>query len=146
MGRVFNRATPFYEDLTSPPEAERVAWRMLAMLAACERGYNDLAFKEARRKPVNEPPPLPDWVIDLAPSLIKELQPEELLALETPFGMLSGHLISKLTWLCEGLAVLKWDIGLIPKPEWDPVAPLKLLYLEIDPYTFPQEAAIVNND
>jgi hypothetical protein len=144
MGRLFNDATQFYSGLTTQPSAERVALRALAMHASCERSYSEIIFLSQNGKPKEEPPPLPPWVINLAPQLVQELAPNELLPLETPIGMVSPRIINAVSWLSEGLTVLWWALGIGPFPEWSSVLPSRVLKLvtTITPETFPTEAKL----
>ncbi len=112
------------EEVRTPPSADRVAARALAMAAVCARG---LLEQEEPAPDVEETRKgLLQWIDDIGVG--NELEPDEWKVLQRPHKTLSRQEALNATWRLEGLGVLAWALNrheLLPIDEL--IQPPKLL-------------------
>jgi hypothetical protein len=103
-----------HEEAYEPPTAERVARRLLAVLALAWRAWLEEAPVPEAQARLED---LRAWLE--AQGLLGELEPEELALLRMPPGSWRMRERIDRSWAGEGAAVLAWALGLVELPPHD---------------------------
>ncbi len=115
------------EDDASPPTAERVARRALAMTALCARATLELDSKEIGVENAEmHRDKIMDWVEQLR--IGDELEPDEWKVIQRGIGKLGQQDLINAMWRVEGLVILAWALGLTEPPPYDQLVTPPELY------------------
>ncbi|WP_442485374.1 DUF4272 domain-containing protein [Aeoliella sp. SH292] len=112
----------------SPPTADRVARRTLALTAVAARGSLELDGPQMTDADVHRQRIL-HWIEDA--NVGSELEPDEWKALQRPVGTLDQRAFIDSMWRVEGLVVLAWALKLHPLPPYDTLVTPPELYQSI---------------
>lgn len=113
------------DEAVEPPSAERVARRLLSLLAVAARATMELDFKQGAEGLQEYLTKLVPWIE--ASGFRDELEPQEWKVIQRPLGRLENQDFIDAMWRVEGLAVLAWAMKLCPLPPYDEiVVPVEL--------------------
>ena len=104
------------DEEIDPPTAERVAKRMLVLMAIAARSIAEMNVQEHPELAEMHERILP-WMEELG--IADECEPGELAALECPLGKLPQQPCIDGFWRTEGVAVLAWALGLHELSDYD---------------------------
>lgn len=113
---LLDEQNPFSDaDETPPPAADRVARRLLALMAVAARGliepYSDQQDSDVARLDILS------WLDQL--EIWNEFEPDELELLHAPVGTLDPPADIDAAWKVEAVAVLAWALGLYTLSDYD---------------------------